>query len=491
MSFQRLQATYRRLLEESATWKLLRADNAPLILAFMVDLFSNENEVPFGSARMALDAELQKCRELGIWETETSAGIYLHRWIKEGWLREMDDHLTKTDASEVAIRFCQGLDQRGVSTTASRLRIVQEAVRNFTVAISSDVRQRMAILKNQKAEIQREINDLKAGHITELSETRQREGIREIYHLAFGLTGDFRRVEDEIRKLDQDIRLQMIEEGAKRGSVLLSMLEEEDLLATTDAGGAFEGFYQLLCNQNRSTEFKEQIRNILQHLAARQLSPRQQMFLGKLMRELVRESDRVFQIRRRTVRSLRSYIESDAALENRAVERLLGQLERAASELTQGLIQKGRDLKRVNTGIILPVGPIKITSPEKMQLRPPDEKLGGEDIQEQKNFREPSEEMLDYLDTVQIKEVAKRTRDTLLEHGPMTIASVIERHPLHSGLEELVAYLRVAKAVSATCLEEREMVPVLDKDGVRLKASIPKYLLNVNLFPSHLDEMNW
>ena len=131
MNFQGLQAKYRRLFQESAAWRLLRADNAPLILAFLNNIFADESEVPFGRARVALDAELQRCRELGIWETETNAGTYLNQWIRAGWLREMDDLLNKTDASDIAIRFCQGLDQRNAGTTASHLRIVQEAVRGF------------------------------------------------------------------------------------------------------------------------------------------------------------------------------------------------------------------------------------------------------------------------------------------------------------------------------------------------------------------------
>ncbi len=48
MSFQGLQAKYNRLHGESAAWKLLRADNAPYILAFIADLFSEESELPFG-----------------------------------------------------------------------------------------------------------------------------------------------------------------------------------------------------------------------------------------------------------------------------------------------------------------------------------------------------------------------------------------------------------------------------------------------------------
>lgn len=124
-----------------------------------------------------------------------------------------------------------------------------------------------------------------------------------------------------------------------------------------------------------------------------------------------------------------------------------------------------------------------------MRLKTPDETLDTSGVEEKVNSRSPSVEMLGYLDEVQVKEVAYRMRDTLSQDGPMTIAAVASRHPMTSGLEELVAYLRVAKSVGATTLEDKEELEVLDKQGIRLKACIPKYLLSADLFPDDIEEM--
>ena len=93
-----------------------------------------------------------------IWDTETEARVYLNQWIRAGWLREMDDYLEQTDASEVALRFCQDLEYRNANTTASHLRVVQEAVRDFAATISSNINTRLAILEAKKSEIQLEID---------------------------------------------------------------------------------------------------------------------------------------------------------------------------------------------------------------------------------------------------------------------------------------------------------------------------------------------
>lgn len=484
LNFLGLQAKYRRLFDESAAWRMLRADNAPYILAFIAELFSEESEVPYGRARILLDAEIERSRELGIWQTESSAATYLNQWIKYGWLREMDDSLTKTDASEIALRFCKGLDERHSGTTASHLRIVQEAVRDLAVAISPNVDEKVTLLESKKAEIQREIESLQAGVVPVLSESEQRERIRQIYQLASVLTGDFRRVEDEIRILDKELRIQIIEGDISRGDVLLSVMEREALLSTTEAGSAFEGFYQLLCDQNRAMEFREQLRSILSRPIGQQLSSSQHQFLSHLMRELSRESERVFRVRRRSEEGLRSYIESGAAAENQAVDRLLSKLER------QALLLRDGDLDLMTeTELSLPVGPIEIKSPESMRLRSPDDKLDTSGVEENANKREPSTSMLNCLDAVQVRQVANKVLNALKKHGPMSIARLAEENPLKSGLEELVAYLRVAKAVNATMLDEKEEVIFVDKQGVKLKAFIPTYLLTAELFPKDIDEL--
>lgn len=484
MSFSGTQARYDRLLTEQAAWRLLRADNAPMVLAFLAEAFVDESEVPYTQARTVLDAELVSARAHGRWDAETSAGVYLNAWIRAGWLREMDDSLTRTDAAEVALRFCRALDERTSGTTASHLRIVQDAVRDLAVSINPDPTERVDMLEGRKLEIEREIADLNAGIVKELGEAEQRERIREIYQLASVLTGDFRRVEDEIRTLDKDLRVQIIAGGQTRGEVLDSVMEREALLAGTDAGGAFDSFFQLLCDTNRSTEFREQLRSIMDAPVARQLSPRQRRFLDHLVRELGHESERVLRVRRRTEEGLRAYIESGAALENRAVERLVIALEQKAIELSEmALPLKSR------TSLSLPTGVVRVSSPASMKLRHPDHALDTREVEERPASRTLDEGILAALDTVQVRELAERIRGVLDAEGPLTIGGVVAHTPVRAGLEELVGFLRIAHSVGAAGLDRRESVSFSERDGTRISATIPAVLLSTELFPESLDEL--
>ncbi len=485
MSFHELNARFRRVYKEHAAWRLLRADNAPLILAFVADLFEEINEIPFGRAKVALDTELEIWRQQGLMDNEVNATTYLRQWIQAGWLRELDDQLSKTDACEIALRFCHQLEQRESHATASHLRIVQDAVRDLSAALNPDPKERIALLEARRAEIERELEELNAGIVHELSAAEQRERMIEVYQLAAVLTGDFRRVEDEIRRIDQALRVQMIESGGSRGEVILNLLEQEQLLADSDAGRAFEGFFQLLCDQNRSTELREQLKRILGLPAAGHLSEQQRRYLGKLMRELTRESERVFQVRRRTEEKLRQFVASGAAGEMRAVDRLLSQLERLAVGFREAELPL-----RQETALTLASGRIKIQSPASLGLKWPEERLDTRGVEEQAKAITPSSTILEQLQTIQAMQVAERIHEALKQSPiPLSIAALVERLPVKAGLEELVAFLRVARAVGATELPGREIILIKDRNGQRLKVEIPHYLLSAGQFPETLEEL--
>lgn len=482
MNFSHSLAKYRRLYEENKVWKLLRATTAPLILAFIEQVFSSgQNEISYSQARILLDAELEKNH----WYADTPAAIYINQWVKDGWLREMDNKLTKTDTCEIALRFCQSFDERNINTSASHLRIVQEAVRELVIALNENPEERIALLNQRKAELEKEITIIQTRGINTLSDQQRRERLREIYQLASVLTNDFRYVEDEIRRLDQEIRIKMIEKDNNRGEVLQATMDQEALLAQSDAGSAFESFFQLLCDSNRSTEFKEQLDIILNQISDNYLQPRQRKFLKRLLQELTQESEHIFQIRRRTEENLKTYIKSGAAQEKRTVDRLITQLEQLAVNFSKNNI----NLKQA-TNLILPTGNIEINSPDSICLKEPIAAIQITDITEHTNSVVPSETVLTLLDTIQIKEVADSIYHNLCTFGPLTIAGLVEKKPINFGLEELVAYLRIAQHIQATDLNEKESIIIQDKQGIQIKATLPKYLLCASLFPDNLEELS-
>jgi len=484
MSFQEKQARFKRLNKEDPTWSLLRAKNSPHILAFVADLFSTQNEIPVGRAKAALEAELKNGTLTGVWETNSKATTYLRNWIDAGWLRELDDTLSKTNACEVALRFCRSLDHKDSSITASHLRTVQEAVSRLAIAVNPNPEEKIEMLEVKLKAIQNEIDDLLAGNVKPVSDGEVRDGLREIYQLASVLTGDFRLIEDEIRQLEKDLRVQMIKEGASKGNVLRALIDKEALVSETDAGQAFEGFFQLIMDNNLSDELREQIKLILSHPSSKSITKEQRIFLNYMVRELSKETTRIIKVRRRMEESLRYFIDSGAHLENQAVNHLLQELEQVAVHFKDTNLSLSQSLN-----IVLDSGNITVKSLDGIKLRVPEDKIDTSDVVEVINSYEPSTKMLGYLNAVQIKKVASNMKNNLIKHGPMTISELANHEPIKQGLEELVALIRVAKSVNATELPDTEDIIFIDRNGDKVKAKIPKLLVSVKQFPDELGEL--
>ncbi len=484
MSVAEYHARFSRLRLDHAAWRLLAANNAILTLSFLADLFEQTAEVPFPRAKVALETELPRWKEAGA-DVQESAATYLRQWIHAGWLREHDDILLRTDACELALRFVKGLDRRERGATASHLRIVQDAVRDLAIAMSPNADVRIRALEAQQQALQREIDDLRAGVVVELPVPQQYERLREVYQLASVLTGDFRRMEDDIRRLDQDLRVQMIQADSRRGDVLANLLHQENMLADTEAGRAFEGFFQLLSDDNRSTEFREQLRAILDRPVSQSLHADERQFLLRLVRELGRESERVLSVRRRAEESLRAYVESSEFKENRAVARLLVDLERMAVELRNGEVSPN-----ARTSITLPIGRAELWSVESLRLRLPEESLKIGTVTADPGSGMPGDSVLDHLETVKVLQVAAEMIDLVSTHGTMTLGELIAKRPVIAGLEELVACLRVAQAVQAAREESTESMLIRGRDGAMLRATVPTYVLTPELLPDRVEELS-
>mgnify|MGYP003495253018 FL=1 len=167
----------------------------------------------------------------------------------------------------------------------------------------------------------------------------------------------------------------MIEQGDNRGQLLKNLFEQENVMLATNAGQAFESFFNLLSQSTHCDELNQQLQFLLEQPIAQYLEPKQKLYLGRLIRELVKESQRIFDIRKRTNESLRSYMESGAIAESARVSRLLQQLEQAAMKLVQQEIPIRQTLD-----LSLMTGSVQLYSPLSLKIKQPDDLLDKRDI---------------------------------------------------------------------------------------------------------------
>ncbi|MBN0287468.1 DUF3375 family protein, partial [Pseudomonas aeruginosa] len=128
--------------------------------------------------------------------THIQAGRELREWIKRRLVVEREGRIYATDALESAIQFVDSLDSRIMTSTASRLSVVQREIENLETGLNPSPSGRIASLRRRIQDLEHELAQVEAGHVVVLDEAQAIEGIREVYNLATSLRADFRRVED-------------------------------------------------------------------------------------------------------------------------------------------------------------------------------------------------------------------------------------------------------------------------------------------------------
>ena len=206
-----------RLRQDSAAWRLLRADHTALILSFLGRVFVDENvrSILFASLAERLEETLYGLNEqLGEGTFPRSAKAYLDDWSapSAGWLRKYyppgsaEAHLDATPALERAVGWVRGLPQRSFVGTESRLSTAFDLLRQIAFGGETDRDVRLEELHRRRAELDEDIAALDEGRVELMDATAIRDRYQQFVMTATGLLSDFREVEDNFRVLDRRLR---------------------------------------------------------------------------------------------------------------------------------------------------------------------------------------------------------------------------------------------------------------------------------------------
>ena len=476
-------------------WRLLAARRAPLVLACLQSLFDeSEDGIAFETALQALSellAEYANDEELGGGSDHAAeARAEMREWIRRRLVVEREGRLYATDALEKALDFVGGLGRNLMTSTASRLSVVQREIENLDVGLTPDVKSRAAHLRRKLAELERELAQVERGEVTVLEEAQAIEAIRELYNLASGLRADFRRVEDSYRQADQTLRESIIASDRHRGEILEELLNGHESLLQTPEGMVFQGFFEQLKEDAGLREARERLRNIIKHPYCRKaLDEAQRSDLRWLFVRLNRESETVLRARERSENDVRGFLQSGLIDEHHRVGELLDQLQKLALEMDW----ERRALR--SSGSCLP--PIAVACgnlPLIERLRA--KSLEQEDHQalelspQVTNLNEIEEDFWLSFDSLDQQALFRETREVLQANGgPMGLAELAERLPPSHDLETLAFWLELARESDAPISEsDREMLEIEDREeaDLRWRFDVPRVALTAEAV-NHLD----
>lgn len=426
-------------------WRLLRANNASLILSFLGDFFVQNNRGASSASDVAaaLDDQLYALnREAGGDECEhrfpKDPRAYLEDWsaTEAGFLRRFypagDDevHYEATPAFERAYAWVESLKARSFVGTESRLHTIVELLRQIVHGSESDPDLRLAQLRRQRDEIDAQIAAVEAGQVPVLDETGVRDRYQQFSSTARDLLSDFREVEENFRGLDRAARERIAAWDGSKGELLADLIGSRSDIAGSDQGRTFQSFYDFLLSESRQDELSDLLSKV-SNLAAVEHDHR----VRSIHHDWAEAAERAQGTVRQISEQLRRFLDDQVWLENRRVLELVRAVEANALELRADPPEIGLEVDEPGIEISLPFErPLYSPPPasEVESLIPPAEDA---DLEADLLFNQT------YIDSARL---AANIRSLLPEHSTALLSDIIAMYPIEQGAAELVGYLALS-----------------------------------------------
>jgi len=455
----------RMLAETSPAWRLLRARNAPLVLAFLGEQFVERNTGARSQAALAeaLDDFLHLVNQrLPEVEGYAAAPVtYLDDWsaADTGWLRRFypagsdEVHYDATPALEKAYAWVTGLRARPSIGTESRLHTLVDLLRQMVHGAESDPEVRLAELRRRRDELDREIADAEAGRLAVMEGAALRERYQFFSSTARELLADFREVEENFRALDRAARERIATWESGKGELLASLVTDRADIAGSDQGRSFQAFYDFLLSSERQEELSDLLEQV-QKMEEVTVDPR----VRRVHHDWYDAAERTQLVVRSLSEQLRRFLDDQVWLENRRVLELVRQIETVALAVRATPPATGLEIDETQVSVSLPFErPL-------YDVRPPTEVdsvvTGGavEDLDSSALFEQT------FVDTARL---AEQVRAVVPPRSSALLHEVVELYPLRDGLAELVGYLALSEEDLRVDLDETRTVTVSWTDPSR------------------------
>ncbi|MEP9392370.1 DUF3375 domain-containing protein [Gordonia sp. VNQ95] len=461
----------------SAAWRLLRADNAPLILSFLGRVFVDDNVREISESHLTglLDDELYAVNQrLGADTHPKSAKAYLDDWssAESGWLRKYyitdsdEPHYDATAAVERAVAWVDALRVRSFVGTESRLNTVFDLLRQIVYGTETDPEVRLAELRRRRADIDAEIDAVERGDIRLLDATSRSDRYQQFSDTARALLSDFREVEANFRALDRQMRERIATWNGTKGELLDDIVGSRNMISDSDQGRSFGAFYDLLLSADRLDELTDLIRRVQTVDGVRDIDAR----LGHVHHDWLDAGGRTQATVRQLSEQLRRFLDDQVWLENRRVMDLLRNIEATAIGLRDERVTDfSHEIDATAPDVTLPMERPLYRKPATAAVD-----SGGITAGQVDGSADALYEQIHVDPAPLIDGVRKMLRRT----DQITLTDVVAAAPLRQGLAELVTYLSLDDTTFAKSFDESatDLVTWTDENGTTRTARIPRVI---------------
>lgn len=458
---------------------LLRSQNAAMVLGFLFHAFKSQHRATLseGQLRALLDAYLEDLRQsdpdgypmtsaqyLGIWCDDA------HQFLRKYYGEDSTEPIFElTSGAEKALLWMEQLQgSTGFVGTESRLENIFSGLDDILRNTTTDINVRIQQLQTDAARIQEEIDRIRAtGAVSIYTPVQVNERFALLLSTARELLGDFRLVEENFKRIAQQIAEQHAKPEYTKGAILGHMLDADDALKKSEQGQSFYAFWGLLLATERRLKFQEALQNVL---SLPELNERlkNNPLLKNLVSHLLIEGEKVLDSHQRMSTNLRRVLDTTRAVDRAHVQSLIKDIHALAVRLKtdppDGAIWSVEESPEFFNAMSRPLWQAPEALDEVKSVDVADDRISLEMLKKFSN-----------LPHIRLHDLRKNVDTCLEQISTLTLEMVLDRFPPRYGMTEVLGYLIVALESQKHFVDEEEQVITIP-GPVPARWRVPKVL---------------
>lgn len=465
-------------LEDDAAWRLLRADNAPVVAALLAEHLMGENSrLDADELYERVDADLDDLRARGLALPQT-ARAYVADWRKAGYLVRRATEEARGETLELssgglaALKFLTEREAPRRSLTESRLASLSSQLRQLAIDTDPQAARRLQRLVEERDAIDARIAAIQAGEDDAVAGDRALERVHDLLAQASEVPDDFARVRAEFEQLNALLRARVLETGENQREVLDDVFRGVDLIAESDAGRSFAGFSSLVLDPALGSAFEDDIRQILDRDFARDLSLAQRRALREFLTILKDRSAEIHTVITQFARGLRRYVRSQDYQRDRVLRGMIADALGAAREAASA-VKPWQPI-----GHELDLTSVAVASIGALSLHDPADMDAGGEIETHEGAVASLEDLraLARATEIDFDELTGNV-NALLDEGAadLTVADVLTAQPATQGVASVVGLLALAASHGEVEPETHDDLAWIGADGIVRRATVTRH----------------
>ena len=429
---------------------LLRNKNARFILEFLLGIFSQEvAKVPYQKLLDRLSVFLEKHN---IDDTEQIKETYdekakrlIANWTTSGFLTNYRDsdgeiYYELTSHSSKTIAYVESLKEEEYIGTESKFKSIFSQLKELVENSSEDVEKRKEMLLSRKDEIEQQIQKLEMGENVVFEDYQIESRFKDINQQSKELLTDFKDVDSKFQNIIREMQSKQRGSHTIKGDILNFFFDALDNLKQSPQGKSFYAFWEFLSSgtlQNQWDKIMDELYRILnsKHIAA-------DNFLYNMKDYLYDSGKRVVETNNKMAEKLSHIIRDKEGSTFDAINQITKDIQTSINTILQKKAKFDPNISLIieeNTPQIKLPLERTLTMNKKQDFEYNDKpRIFDDKIENSSEIHKVFQRT--YID----RDKLERNICALLQSkSQITVADIVEAHPLEKGLEELIAYIGI------------------------------------------------